>query len=63
MGHGLELVVDEQLRRHHDEAKGEEEAVAGAQHEAVPSLVHGCQRNRLDFININNFIYLKQYYY
>ena len=42
VGHGLELVVDEQLRRHHDETKGEEEAVAGAQHEAVPSLVHGC---------------------
>ena len=39
MGHRLKLVVDEELGGHHDESKGEEEAIAGAQNKAVPALV------------------------
>ena len=38
MGHGLQLVVDEQLGSHHDEAEGQEEAIHGPKDKAVPSL-------------------------
>lgn len=39
MGNGLEFVVDEQLRCHHDEAEGKQEAIEHGQHPRVPSLV------------------------
>ena len=39
MGNRLELVVDEELGGHHDEAEGQEEAVHGPEDEAVPALV------------------------
>ena len=39
MCHRLELVVDEELGGHHDESKGEEEAIAGSEDKAVPTLV------------------------
>ena len=39
MGHGLELVVDEELGGHHDEAKCQEEPIDRAEDEAVPALV------------------------
>ena len=39
MSHGLELVVDEELGGHHDEAKSQEEAIHGSEDETVPALV------------------------
>ena len=38
MSHRLQFVVDEQLWGHHDEAKGQEEAIHGAKNKAVPAL-------------------------
>ena len=38
MRHALQLVVDEQLRRHHDEPERQQEPVQHRQHERVPTL-------------------------
>ena len=38
VGHRLQLVVDEQLGGHHDEAKGQQEAIARPKDKAVPAL-------------------------
>ena len=39
MGHRFELVVDEELGRHENEAKGVDTANEGRQHKGVPALV------------------------
>lgn len=39
VGHRLELVVDEELGCHGDEAEGQQEAVEHAEHPGVPALV------------------------
>ena len=36
MGNGLHLVIDEKLRRHHDETKREKEPIRNIQHERIP---------------------------
>ena len=39
MGYRLQFVVDKQLGSHHDEAEGQQEAIAGPKDKAVPTLM------------------------